>query len=184
MGKSRLVAEWRSAAAGEIRWLESRCLSYRTSMPMAAFPELVAGLAPSGASATEVTAELDALLGQGGQPNRIRAFRHCLGVEGPTTVVLHDLAPVAIQFRTVEALASLLASVALMAPLVVAIDDVHWADDSSLRTIERLFPLAERTRSSSSSPFGTECCPSLRSGCWHAPSRSRIWTWRWCGWKR
>ena len=67
-----------------------------------------------------------------------------IGVEGPTTVMLRDLAPVAIQFRTVEALASLLASTALDAPLVVALDDVHWADDSSLRAIERLLPLAER----------------------------------------
>ena len=58
--------------------------------------------------------------------------------------MLHDLAPVAIQFRTVEALASLLACVALIAPVVVAIDDIHWADDSSLRTIERLLPLVER----------------------------------------
>ena len=143
MGKSRLLAEWRSAAGG-IRWLESRCLSYRTTMPMAAFPELLAGLAPSGASEAEIAVELDALLGQGAAAERGPYLAALLGVEGPATVMLHGLAPVAIQFRTVEALASLLACVALTAPVVVAIDDVHWADDSSLRTIERLLPLAER----------------------------------------
>jgi len=142
IGKSRLVAEWR-AAAGGIRWLEARCLSYQSTTPMAPFPELIAGLAPSGAGATAVAAALDSLLGQEADAKG-PYLAALIGVEGPTTVTLHDLAPVAIQFRTVEALASLLACAALNAPLVVALDDVHWADDSSLRAIERLLPLAER----------------------------------------
>ncbi len=142
VGKSRLVAEWRGAA-GDMRWLEARCLSYRSTTPMAAFPELLAGLAPSGASAEATAEALDALLGEQAA-ERGPYLTALLGVEGPETVALRGLAPVAIQFRTVEALGSLLAIVTAQAPLVVALDDVHWADDSSLRAVERLLPLAER----------------------------------------
>ena len=92
----------------------------------------------------EIAVELDALLDREPRRNEGPYLAALLGVEGPATVMLHGLAPVANQFRTVEALASLLACVALERPVVVAIDDVHWADDSSLRTIERLLPLAER----------------------------------------
>ncbi len=110
---------------------------------MAPFPELVAGLAPRGAGALALAAAMDSVLGPEAE-TKGPYLAALIGVEGPTTVMLRDLAPVAIQFRTVEALASLLASIALDAPLVVALDDVHWADDSSLRAIERLLPLAER----------------------------------------
>jgi class 3 adenylate cyclase/tetratricopeptide (TPR) repeat protein len=142
IGKSRLVAEWR-AAAGDVRWLEARCLSYRSTTPMGAFPELLAGLAPNGAAADGIAAALDALLGPQAT-DKAPYLAALLGVEGPATAALRELAPVAIQFRTVEALGSVLAGAALKAPLVVALDDLHWADDSSLRAIERLLPLAER----------------------------------------
>ena len=142
IGKSRLISEWRLAAGG-IRWLQARCLSYQSTTPMAPFPELVAGLAPRGAGPPALAAAMDSLLGREADAKG-PYLAALIGVEGPTTVVLHDLAPVAIHFRTVEALASLLASAAVDAPLVVTLDDVHWADDSSLRAIERLLPLAER----------------------------------------
>ena len=146
---------------------------------MAPFPELVAGLAPRGAGAPALAAAMDSLLGPEADAKG-PYLAALIGVEGPTTVMLRDLAPVAIQFRTVEALASLLASAALDAPLVVALDDVHWADDSSLRAIERLLPLAERYPILFLLALRNDP-RSRRSVSWREPSSSRRSTWRWYG---
>ena len=43
---------------------------------------------------------------------------------------------------TVEGLRSFLRAVAAGSPVVVAVEDLHWCDPSSLQTLERLLPLA------------------------------------------
>ncbi len=140
IGKSRIIADWRGRAA-DVRWLEGRCLSYRSTIPMGAFPELLAGLAPGDADARGVAEMLAGLMGSE-EADRWPYLAALLGADAPSAAFA-DLAPLAIQFRTVEALGSLLARVASETPLVVALDDLHWADDSSLRAMERLLPLAD-----------------------------------------
>jgi class 3 adenylate cyclase len=140
IGKSRIIAEWK-ARAGGVRWLESRCLSYRSTTPMGAFPELLSGLAPGDADPQRVAERLAGQMGSD-EVDRWPYLAALLGVDVPATT-LSDLAPLAIQFRTVEALGSLFAGVASGTPLVVSVDDLHWADDSSLRALERLLPLSE-----------------------------------------
>ena len=179
MGKSRLVAEWRSAA-GEIRWLESRCLSYRTTMPMAAFPELLAGLAPSGASEAEIAAELDALLGQGGGANGARISRRSWASRDPrpscSTTSRRSRSSSERSRRSRRCSPVLLSS-------------LRWWSRSTTSTgpttahFERSSGYSRSrsgTRSSSSWPFAT-MPPSRRSGSSRGPSRSRISAWKWCG---
>lgn len=71
--------------------------------------------------------------------------RRLLGVGGPfpgdaaTTDPDHEATP-ALRFRVVEALGALVESVAARDPLVVAIDDLQWADESTLLTVRSLGP--------------------------------------------
>src|SRR5260221_10669208 len=57
---------------------------------------------------------------------------------------LAGLSPEAVQYRTYEVIVDLVAALAVRRPLVISIDDLHWADPTTLGLLERLLPLAER----------------------------------------
>jgi class 3 adenylate cyclase/tetratricopeptide (TPR) repeat protein len=118
IGKSRLVAELRRRLDGA-RWLEGRCVSFGRSTPFLPLREPVAealGLVAAG----DLAPDLMAVLGSApDDPER---------------------SPEAILFRALEALRALLERLADDGPAVVAIEDVHWADPSTVRAVERLVP--------------------------------------------
>jgi class 3 adenylate cyclase/tetratricopeptide (TPR) repeat protein len=119
IGKSRLVAELRDRL-GRARWLEGRCVSFGRSTPFLPLrePTLEAlGLAESGDLATD----LHVVLG--------------MAPDDP------DRSPESIQFRTLEALRVLLQRIGERDPVVLAIEDVHWADPSTIQALERLAPV-------------------------------------------
>jgi predicted ATPase len=53
------------------------------------------------------------------------------------------LSPEALQYRTFEVLGALLARLAEDGPVVCAIEDLHWADPTSVQLAERTLPLTE-----------------------------------------
>ncbi|HEY7282564.1 MAG TPA: AAA family ATPase, partial [Actinomycetota bacterium] len=59
---------------------------------------------------------------------------------------LEALSPEARQFRTTEAVVELIRRLARERPVVVAMEDLHWADAASMHLLERLFPVAEAER--------------------------------------
>jgi tetratricopeptide (TPR) repeat protein len=116
IGKSRLVAELRDRLPSA-RWLEGRCVSFGRSTPFLPLREPVVealGLVAS----EDVAPDLRAVLGA--------------APEDP------DRSPETILFRALEALRTLLDRLANVGPLVLAIEDVHWADPSTVRALERL----------------------------------------------
>ena len=118
IGKSRLVAELRRRLA-DARWLEATCVSFGGSTPFLPLREPIRealGIARDEIDPTDAS-YLDAILGT-----------------APTA----DRSPESIQLRTLEALRALFARVADRGPTVIAIEDVHWADPSTIRAIERL----------------------------------------------
>lgn len=128
IGKSRLVAELRTRfesgdeAGGPRRWLEGRCASYGEAVPYWPFR------APLRECLDEARAEhvpfLDAVLGIADP-----AVAPGLAEETPRLIG--------------EAVADTLSDIARAGPLVLALDDLHWADASSLALIGRLFELIE-----------------------------------------
>ncbi len=54
-----------------------------------------------------------------------------------------QLSPEALQWRTFEVVGQLFARLAEDAPLVVALEDLHWADPTSVQLLEQLLSLAE-----------------------------------------
>ena len=120
IGKSRLLRELhRHAAAAGVLWLGGRGVSYGEALPYLAFRGLLAGW-PGGPPAHDADALAPIL-----EPGARR--------EG-------GLDPSAVQRRALDAVRSLLEGRAREGPVVVAIDDAHWLDSSSVALVRHLLP--------------------------------------------
>jgi ABC-type oligopeptide transport system substrate-binding subunit/class 3 adenylate cyclase len=158
IGKTRLVAELHDlfeAGApqhGRALWLEGRCVSYGESMPYWPFrdllrawlgvladePELRVRVALRrmvdrlfGARSAELAPYLSALLG--------------LTLEPDAAKRLAELSPEALQYRTFEVVRELIARLTQDGPVAVVLEDLHWADATSLQLLEPLFADTEAT---------------------------------------
>jgi ABC-type oligopeptide transport system substrate-binding subunit/class 3 adenylate cyclase len=154
IGKSRLLAELREAAEESgVRWLEGRCVSYGESLPYWPFRDLLRA-EWIGAGADE--AELRVRVGLRRRleqlfPDRADELYPYLGalldlaLEPEAAARTAELSPEALQWRTFEVVGELVAGLAEAAPLVLAIEDLHWADATSVALLEQLLVLAEQS---------------------------------------
>jgi ABC-type oligopeptide transport system substrate-binding subunit/class 3 adenylate cyclase len=155
IGKSRLVAELREALADTegvrpLLWLEGRCASYGESMPYWPFRELLRdwlGVSlddPELRTRLALRRALDEAAGERGAE-----FYPYLGsllgltLERDAHGKLAELSPEALQYRTFEVVQQWLQQLAADGPVVLALEDVHWGDPTSLQLVERLLPLTE-----------------------------------------
>lgn len=131
VGKSRLTAEFADSLAGEARVLRGRCLPYGDGITYWAIGEIVraaAGIEESG-PASEVRAKLRTLLGEESEADRIaRAVESAIGISA-------DSPP---QEDLFWAIRRLLERLAVERPLVVVIEDIHWAEPTLLDLIEHV----------------------------------------------
>ena len=157
VGKSRLLADSREGAEANreveprLLWVEGRCLSYGETLPYFPFRELLRdwlGVDEGdpelrirvslrravdelfGGSALEVYPYLASLLGSIGDDLGERAS---------------ELSAEELQHRTFTAVGSLLERMSQDRPVVVALEDLHWADATSTQLARSLLPLVERT---------------------------------------
>lgn len=108
VGKSRLAAAVRELAErADVRWLQTRCLSYGAALPYWPYSEL---LRTHGPADDPFVAEL-------------------LGFDDGSSTALE---PEALRRRLHDAVARWLRELATDRPTVLAVEDVHWADPSSL----------------------------------------------------
>jgi len=133
IGKTRLLEELAHVAVGEgfaVLW--GRCLEGDWTPPYAAFVEVLDGVV-----AQATPEELRADLGVAGGPalaqlaERLRAVLPDL----PAAVALK---PDEERFRLVEAMAQLLAARARRAPVLLCLDDLHWADASTIAMLRHV----------------------------------------------
>ena len=142
MGKSRLVEEVRRASVGRARWIEGRCSPYGGSRPYLPVLGLVRRLcAVPGRGLAEVERAVT------GAYQRMRApageapyVLNLLGALDPLVEesLVAPLSPEAVRTRTFEALRHLFLAAAQDEPLVIAVEDLHWADDTSARFLSSL----------------------------------------------
>jgi DNA-binding CsgD family transcriptional regulator len=137
VGKSRLVSELivRGQEA-EIRVLQGGCSSLEATLPYAPFVEAFRGLV-HGRTPSEITALLGPYAAEVTRllPELTQILPH-LQTNPP-------LSPAEEKSRLFESLYQMLRRVAEEAPLVLALEDVHWADPASL---ELLHFIARRLR--------------------------------------
>jgi class 3 adenylate cyclase/tetratricopeptide (TPR) repeat protein len=128
IGKSRLSEEaiGRARAQG-VRWLETRCLSYGSALPYWPYAELV--------RRTLAEDDIDA------HPY----FARLLGLATPDADVA-QLEPEEFRRRLHGAFVEWLTELAAEQPTIVSIEDVHWADSSSLELTRELVEVARGSR--------------------------------------
>jgi adenylate cyclase len=144
IGKSRLALEMRQraeAAGFRTAWTSSR--SYASAFPYHLVSQLASQLldrAPGQSTAdalgsAEVTADVDAM------GSWAAVLDEVLGetVEGDPR--LADLSPSGRQRTLVHAIGGLLKAKSLRDPMLVVLDDLHWADSASLAVVEELLDI-------------------------------------------
>lgn len=151
VGKSRLLSEARKVAVGPegnggCLWLEGRCLESSASTSYAPivdllrerFPQAVGGAA----RADPVAAEIAELAGDALPAERIDEvlvpLLNLLSIPDPRALSFGDLPPQQVKARTFLAVVEYLRALAARQPIVVVLDDLHWADSLTLELVPRL----------------------------------------------
>ncbi|HJQ50482.1 MAG TPA: ABC transporter substrate-binding protein [Gaiellaceae bacterium] len=152
IGKTRLLNELRELAEKEgSSWLEGRCVSYGETLPYWPFRDLLRGeWIGAGAEEPElrVRVGLRRRLEQlfDGKADELYPYLGGLlevALEHEAAARTSELSPEALQWRTFEVVGQLFARLTESAPLVLAFEDLHWADATSVLLLEQLLSLAE-----------------------------------------
>ena len=151
IGKTRLTGELRLAfeggtsAHGGPRWLEGRCVSYGGSLPYGPFRDLLRSWLgvhaddPPLRVRVTLRGHLDRLFGDRAASSLpYLAALLDLEQDPDTADRLAELSPEALRFRTFEVVSTLIARLAADGPLALAIEDLHWADATSLDLLAEL----------------------------------------------
>ena len=156
IGKSRLSAEVRGlveaaeSPRGAPLWLEGRCVSYGESLPYWPYRDVlrewlgVSLQEPELRLRISLRREVERLFGE-----RVLEIYPYLGamlgltLEAEAASRLAELSPEAVQYRTFEVVGELIARLADERPVVLAIDDLHWADATSLQLTEQLLGITD-----------------------------------------
>jgi class 3 adenylate cyclase len=154
LGKTRLVQEcrkrfiaWVGAGSGRLPlWLEGRCASYASADPYSLYRQLVAswiGVSPDQPEARLRPALETALAHLMGNTNLLPPLARMMGAaRGAERQAQGRIGPEELQRMTFGAVRSVVSRFAAAGPTVLVLEDLHWADPTSLRlTLE----LAELT---------------------------------------
>jgi class 3 adenylate cyclase len=157
LGKTRLISEWKMALASLIsntqcplKWAEGHCLSYGQGLAYHLLLDLLRSLIGVQATASEHETRAALLqmmddLGAGDSMVEVYPYLgHLLSLQldGEALERVRVLDPQALQVRYLAALRQLFRAQAARGPLVLILEDVHWADPSSIELLIKLLPLA------------------------------------------
>ncbi len=149
VGKSRLVAELRASAAAEgLAWVEGRSLSNGARLSYHPFADLVRQWArvDDGDDDASALAKLEALVAGLLAEDAEEVLPFVASVSGMRLDAEREqrvsrLEGDAREKRVRNAVTDLLRAGARAAPTVVVMDDLHWADQSSIELLESVLPL-------------------------------------------
>ena len=145
IGKTRLALELRrrfDATNGRGRWLTGRCVSYGESLPYWPFRALLRDWLRGHDEVAGDVAETLRLRLRGLVGERAAEVEPLLGAMLGVSGSEEDPSE-ALQRRIQEAVATVFAALAAEGPVVVCLDDLHWADASSLALVEWLLDLCD-----------------------------------------
>jgi adenylate cyclase len=150
IGKSRLMAEWQHGLAEDVRWLEGRSYPGAQAVPYGPFADLSRRYAGITDKDSEFRARLrlrQALkrtLSGGLEERAIVGGMLGMRPEGAEASYLATLSSQALQERLVGLIEGLFTRLAQQQPTVLVLEDLHWADGSSLELVEHLLPLVKK----------------------------------------
>jgi class 3 adenylate cyclase len=154
LGKTRLIAEWKMAVTGMMHdptplWAEGHCLSYGHGLAYHLLIDLLRSIVgiPEAADEPEARAALRAYTANLCGDSMLDVYPHLghllsLKLEDEALERIQLLDPQALQMQYLAAVRSLLLAIASRHPLVLILEDLHWADPSSTELLVKLLPLA------------------------------------------
>ena len=155
LGKTRLVSEcrkrymaWVGAGTGRLPlWLEGRAASYASSRPYGLYQQLLSawlGVSPEEGEQTARPALERAMRAVLGQPSELLPLlAHMMGLASAEEArALSRTSPEALQRATFGAVREVISRLVARGPTVLVLEDLHWADPTSLRLTEQLAALA------------------------------------------
>jgi len=153
VGKSRLLHEIRSSASGTpLKWAEGRASSYTYDQPFSVIRDLLSELLELNPQDTpaildlKLERELSPLFGERlGEIWPMLATLIGAPIPPAHADRLEGLEPDALKRGMISAFCDLAEALANHQPMVMAFDDLHWADPSSLELLRSLFLATERS---------------------------------------
>ena len=150
IGKSRLVAEIRKEYSDVIHFVEGRAVSYAQSFPYSPIRDLLRDWLGVGAATpeTRVRLELKAQVAElfGDQADDAYPYLATilgLTLEPDSAERMRELNRESIQHQTFEVFAELLCRLSSELPLCVILEDLHWADESTLELLENTLAVTD-----------------------------------------
>lgn len=143
LGKTRLAAELRDRSGDSAVWLQGRSLSFETATPYAPVREILVQMVDS-SSFAGIEASVAELLP--GRVYEVAPFvAALLGLDLP---VEHShrvdyLDPGQLQTETFRAVTELVEAAAARRPLILVLEDLHWADSASIDLAINLLGLTD-----------------------------------------
>jgi class 3 adenylate cyclase/tetratricopeptide (TPR) repeat protein len=145
IGKSRLKIEIRDSLPEGMRWLEGRCQAYTQSTSYAPVIQILRaaiGLGPADPTPiarVRLRAMLRELAGSRAEA-LLPALAHVLGVDAGQSPPAD---PRALQSQIVLATRAVLEGLAGRGPLVLAVEDLHWADAASVELLSVIIEMTD-----------------------------------------
>ena len=150
IGKSRLLAEWQRSLGKEIRYLEGRSYAGASGVPYGPFADLTRRYVGITDEDTESSAHsrldlaLQRVLPSGLEGNALVGSMLGMRLEDHEAEHLATHSPQEIKERLFALVEDLLRRLAKQRPTVLVLEDLHWADDSSLQLMRHLLPLVRQ----------------------------------------
>jgi DNA-binding SARP family transcriptional activator len=159
LGKTRLVHEcrrlfmaWVGAASGRLPlWLEARAASYASSRPYGLYQQLLTawvGVVPEeGEDVVRPALEraMKAVFPGKAVDDRVSPLSRVMGLgPGKAAADRVRLTPEQLQRATFEAVRALVSRLVAAGPTVLVLEDLHWADPTSLHLTEELSSLTKQ----------------------------------------
>jgi class 3 adenylate cyclase len=147
IGKSRLLAEIRQREGKNLTWLEGRSFAFSRSLGYGVFLDLLrryAGIADEDAeaeAAASLKERLNAILPDDLESYAVLAQLLSMRLDSQETAGVGAVTGEAFRDRLFAVLERLLLAMAKQKPVVVVLEDLHWADQSSLELLDHLFRL-------------------------------------------
>ncbi|HXJ64463.1 MAG TPA: ABC transporter substrate-binding protein, partial [Actinomycetota bacterium] len=161
-----------------VTWLEGRCVSYGETLPYWPFRDLLRRWLGGSADDPEIRVRIALQRSVervfGDRSKEVAPYLEAvLGLtpDPEAEARLATLSPEALQYRTFEVVHHLIEKMADVGPVVVALEDLHWADATSLQLVQRLLPLSE----SSAVLFVVTLRPERDHPAWSV-RESAVWT--------
>jgi class 3 adenylate cyclase/tetratricopeptide (TPR) repeat protein len=141
LGKSRLLLEFRRSLDASTQWLEGHCISYGKKIPYHPISDVAK--AAFGVEEGDLDARIIRRIEEAtadwheAARDKVPYLKYLLNVDpGDSAIVLMD--PLERRAGIIEAVRSLVIELTDRGPLVILIEDLHWADEQSEETLRAL----------------------------------------------